>query len=228
MAAPTQADPLSPPELDRLETLLRSATFHGEAMPLDALQGLFFAVASAPDLILPSHWIPVALGERPTYENQREATEVLDLLMRFYNQCVSAVAAEDFTLLLYRAEAGGDDFATWCGGYLDGVELSEPDWYEVGDPDEIDELLFPFVVLAGELPASERRAFRPAEWRELVKSCEESIGTAIVEIRDYWSAVRNRPVTVRRDVPKTGRNDPCPCGSGKKFKQCCGAPGRLN
>ena len=27
---------------------------------------------------------------------------------------------------------------------------------------------------------------------------------------------------VRRTGPKIGRNDPCPCGSGKKFKQCCG------
>jgi preprotein translocase subunit SecA len=30
-------------------------------------------------------------------------------------------------------------------------------------------------------------------------------------------------VTIRRDVPKVGRNDPCPCGSGKKYKQCHGA-----
>jgi len=29
-------------------------------------------------------------------------------------------------------------------------------------------------------------------------------------------------VTVRRTTPKVGRNDPCPCGSGKKYKQCCG------
>ena len=29
--------------------------------------------------------------------------------------------------------------------------------------------------------------------------------------------------TVRRDVPKVGRNQPCPCGSGKKYKKCCGA-----
>ena len=27
----------------------------------------------------------------------------------------------------------------------------------------------------------------------------------------------------RRDAPKVGRNDPCPCGSGKKYKKCCGA-----
>ena len=28
--------------------------------------------------------------------------------------------------------------------------------------------------------------------------------------------------TVRRAEPKVGRNDPCPCGSGKKYKHCCG------
>jgi preprotein translocase subunit SecA len=27
---------------------------------------------------------------------------------------------------------------------------------------------------------------------------------------------------IRREMPKVGRNDPCPCGSGKKFKNCCG------
>jgi uncharacterized protein len=29
--------------------------------------------------------------------------------------------------------------------------------------------------------------------------------------------------TVKRDEPKVGRNDDCPCGSGKKYKKCCGA-----
>ena len=27
---------------------------------------------------------------------------------------------------------------------------------------------------------------------------------------------------VRRSIPKVGRNEPCPCGSGKKYKNCCG------
>lgn len=30
-----------------------------------------------------------------------------------------------------------------------------------------------------------------------------------------------QPTTIRRDTPKVGRNDPCPCGSGKKYKKCC-------
>jgi preprotein translocase subunit SecA len=32
-----------------------------------------------------------------------------------------------------------------------------------------------------------------------------------------------RPLQVKRVQPKVGRNDPCPCGSGKKYKKCCGA-----
>ena len=34
-----------------------------------------------------------------------------------------------------------------------------------------------------------------------------------------------RAEPIRRDTPKVGRNDPCPCGSGKKYKKCHGAPG---
>jgi hypothetical protein len=40
---------------------------------------------------------------------------------------------------------------------------------------------------------------------------------------EYWDPDMPVPgVTLRRDEPKVGRNDPCPCGSGKKFKKCCG------
>ena len=31
-----------------------------------------------------------------------------------------------------------------------------------------------------------------------------------------------KPKTQRLDAPKVGRNDPCPCGSGRKYKKCCG------
>ncbi len=32
-----------------------------------------------------------------------------------------------------------------------------------------------------------------------------------------------KPTPIRKNVPKVGRNDPCPCGSGRKYKKCCGA-----
>ncbi len=45
------------------------------------------------------------------------------------------------------------------------------------------------------------------------------------KVDDKWYFVEGRPGVrkpVVREEPKVGRNDPCPCGSGKKFKKCCG------
>ena len=41
----------------------------------------------------------------------------------------------------------------------------------------------------------------------------------------YTRAVRNGPAPIKSTAAKVGRNDPCPCGSGKKYKQCCLAKG---
>jgi SEC-C motif-containing protein len=38
----------------------------------------------------------------------------------------------------------------------------------------------------------------------------------------YVDGETPKPKTQRLDTPRVGRNDPCPCGSGKKFKKCCG------
>jgi uncharacterized protein len=46
---------------------------------------------------------------------------------------------------------------------------------------------------------------------------------AVADLYDLTTDRRYKVETVRREVPKVGRNDPCPCGSGKKFKQCHGA-----
>jgi preprotein translocase subunit SecA len=35
-------------------------------------------------------------------------------------------------------------------------------------------------------------------------------------------AIKDAGTPVKREVPKVGRNEPCPCGSGKKYKNCCG------
>ena len=49
-----------------------------------------------------------------------------------------------------------------------------------------------------------------------------------VRVDGLWSYIEgeiNDEGTVKRGAPKVGRNDPCPCGSGNKFKRCCGLPG---
>lgn len=39
----------------------------------------------------------------------------------------------------------------------------------------------------------------------------------------YVDGTTPKPVTVRNETPKVGRNEPCPCNSGKKYKKCCAA-----
>lgn len=233
MTQPPISPSLGDEELDRLEALIDSPVFKGEAMWLDELQGFLCAVISAPDTILPSAWLPAVLGENPEYENQQQAEEILGLVMRFYNDiALTLQQGEGIALQLYHPEGEEDyDFQSWCSGYLDGVEFSEVDWSEAGDPDEVDELLFPFIVLAGDLEDflhdTGQGAISDKETAELEAACREDLAGAVMQTYRYWLARRSAK-TVRREAPKVGRNDPCPCGSGRKFKQCCGALGNFH
>jgi len=63
---------------------------------------------------------------------------------------------------------------------------------------------------------------------EILSICEERGWKVIVGIEpdkpeDISDVERLlNPKTIKKDKPKVGRNDPCPCGSGKKYKYCCG------
>ena len=62
-----------------------------------------------------------------------------------------------------------------------------------------------------------------AYWIERTDDDEEEFDTDEDEEEVVAEAVSGNPpgLPYRRDVPKVGRNDPCPCGSGKKYKKCC-------
>jgi uncharacterized protein YecA (UPF0149 family) len=51
----------------------------------------------------------------------------------------------------------------------------------------------------------------------------ESIALDISEAYHFWFERRVNREPIRREAAKVGRNDPCPCGSGKKYKACHGA-----
>jgi uncharacterized protein len=60
------------------------------------------------------------------------------------------------------------------------------------------------------------------EESKLVAEIQAGLADHLLDVRDYWFD-KARPDTVKREGPKVGRNDPCPCGSGKKYKNCHGA-----
>ena len=148
--------PLGDAELERLEDLLASEIFRGEAMRLDELQGLLCAVVSAPEPVLPSAWMPAALGEEPVYENETQAQEVIDLLMRLYNEVAAVLyRGEEPELILYPADVDSDesDYGAWADGYLYGTHLGNVDWLDAAGEyaEDLSDLLENLFLLNGAL-----------------------------------------------------------------------------
>ena len=202
-------------DAQRLQALLAEGPRRDQAMEIDALQGLCVALSMGPDAETSNRWLDVALGERD--ERSDAGPELTQLLGRFRISVEDALSEGTLAIHPRETRTGRRDYTDWCRGFLDGVELSETDWFAAADAEELTELLFPIEVLADALPAHERAAYGPNQWRSVVKDAEASLPVAITRLRDYWSIVRAPPATIRREQPKVGRNDPCPCGSGKKF-----------
>ena len=223
-------EPFSDAEIEKLEDLLDAPNFDQKAFPVDALQGFLCAVLSGPRVIAADQWIPVVLGGTPRYASDAQADEVEALLLRFHDTLAAELRADDgLSLILYPVEEGGSelDYANWALGYLEGVELGEPDWTDIAGEDDMNDLLMPFLVLGGELADNpELRSeldIAENEHEEIARDARENFIDYILDVHDYWLDERYKPETFRRDLPKVGRNDPCPCGSGRKYKACHGA-----
>ncbi len=111
----------------------------------------------------------------------------------------------------------------WVAGFQHAME-SFPDLLELPDP-AIDVAL---ARLYRHLPAQtdeEREVVATLDKEHPLATLDEAIEDLIVIVADLEDLTRDRRYkveTVKREAPKVGRNDPCPCGSGKKYKQCHG------
>lgn len=215
---------LSEPELDRIEQFLNAPARVETTLPLDMAQGVLAAAVSGPSPVPRELWLPEILGESPSFASEDEEREITELLQRFADDTARQLnEADGFDFILYGEE---DDLAPWAEGYLQGVELAEPGWDEVADAEDLDHILFPFLALTGE--AKELALEAGEEWMDeaeegrMLAEIRENLASHLFDVRDYFFR-KGIPGTVRRDSPKVGRNDPCPCGSGKKYKNCHGA-----
>ena len=115
----------------------------------------------------------------------------------------------------------------WAEGFMEAVDAFADDWpepdLETDDGRWFDDCLSRVIGLM--LPASELAehlaTHYPGESLEREQLVDEAC-FAVQDLRLYWLDHAAKPVTRRVD-PKPGRNDPCPCGSGKKYKKCHGA-----
>ncbi len=116
-----------------------------------------------------------------------------------------------------------DMLSPWVSGFEQALQLL-PGLADLSDS-EIDATAARVLQW---LPADDNAASAPSEVPAMAPpaSLDAALGAlvaAVADLYDITAPMRYKVEASRRQTPKVGRNDPCPCGSGRKFKQCHGA-----
>ncbi len=225
-------DPLSDADLVELDDFLLSDIHSEECMILMSLHGFFTALVIGPETVPPSEWLPQVWGSgaehAPEFESAKQFERVMELMLRLMNEiaiCLE-VAAEEFEPLFDQYEYDDADHRcvdaqAWSYGFMRGVGMRHNAW-EPFLASSIGSAVLPMHRLSYETPFVEDM---PAQQRAQFAKLPDEIAEAVVAIYRYWLPHRSEQIQqpVRRTASKVGRNDPCPCGSGKKYKHCCAA-----
>ncbi|MEA2741836.1 MAG: uncharacterized protein QOG25_207 [Acetobacteraceae bacterium] len=231
----TNHQPLSEGELDRLGEFL--AGIGPSAMNTESLDGYFAALVCSPTMVLPSEYLPQIWGEEFAFDSDTQATDILSLLLRHWNT-ISAELQRTLNeqhvylpVLLegHDGQARGND---WAQGFLRGVKTHAASWRKLIESDECGGAMLPIMLLAHEHdpdPALRPNPVAPEKREEVL----EMMIAGLTRIYRYFEPDRRslqqapRHMPFRREGPKIGRNEQCPCGSGRKYKHCCGASARM-
>jgi uncharacterized protein len=227
---------LSETEIERLAALL-GANRNPGGLSLEAVDGLFCALVASPSMVMPHEYLPVILGG--TLESGgvlgdiASAQELMGFLMRYWNSIAHDFERETVHLA-YLEEPGVDGIPgrAWARGYMRGTRLAPQGWSRIFG-DDAEGLTLTIPIVAGEVdPAWPKEPLTPEKSDELVRSMLAGAARAYRYFKEdrvahaHHAAVRRTPrEPYERAGPKVGRNDPCPCGSGQKYKRCCGRAG---
>ena len=236
---------LSDGEIDELEDFLQSRCLPKGGMNISMLDGYLTAIVSGPELISPSEWLPRVWSrgegnggdqERQqdndvTFESVEEAKRLSGLVLRRMDEIIRDFEQETVQpiFLERRTEDGAarSVFAdVWCVGYLRGMTLHADAWEPlVSRSDDESVYLAPIFTLALSLLAPDTdddATPNPVINDQKRDELTELVPRAAYAIHQYWQERRRTPPTTIRRTPQPGRNAACPCGSGQKYKKCCG------
>lgn len=206
----------------RLSQLLDPKAETGATMRCDEVQAYMLALLTGPDELNTGEWLPEVMGGEHLFtpvEEQEIESLVLEMVLDMRMKLDGRMLPD---LWLYDDEAGNPDFHTWCNAYLYALDVVPTDWFEAANDEEFEDLFYPIMALGGIYDEDENgEMVLHLTARELTQ-LESELPHVLLDIYYYWQSVKNKPQTVRREGAKIGRNDPCPCGSGKKYKTCCG------
>jgi uncharacterized protein len=171
--------------------------------------------------------------DEPIFEDEAQINTVLGAVAIHYNTLLrdidrSLKRMEADRIVDYRPRFVSDEqkpahdaVRIWVRGFWKAMELAPETWTALAQDDRTKVVLAPFATFfdLGELAPDEV----PADIDDRLDKDAALIPRMILILRKL-ARIRettSRPAPLPRRS-KVGRNDPCPCGSGKKYKRCCG------
>lgn len=209
--------------------------------------GLFYGCLAAPNLVMPSWFYPLIFGEEGAgFESEEEATEIVGNLMSLWNVLAQWRPGKDrfiFPDAKYPMTDNGmaqrtkDDYSL-IEYFVKGLDLGETRENDFSE-DGVDALKAlsetqAFLDKYGELIEKEpldddtEETLRAISGLEnIIADCVARISTDLKRARPQVSGDMRKGQDAKKkasqaESAKISRNEPCPCGSGKKYKKCCG------
>ena len=226
--------PLTEQEFDRLAGFLDA--IGSPAMNLETVDGYFAALICGPEVVPPSEYLPEIWGEDYAFESNEQASDIVGLLMRHWNTISSALqrtleVPDVYLPVLLEAKDGIAHGNDWAQGFLRGVATRPASWRELLDSEEHGGSLLPIMLLAHEHdpdPQMRPKPVQPEKREELLQMMTAGLTRIYRYLQPHRESTAHAlsddaQMPLRRAGPKVSRNDPCPCGSGRKYKQCCAA-----
>jgi uncharacterized protein len=222
--------PAGPVDLEALDQFLMSDASPEDCMQLSDLDGFLTGIAIGPELVMPSEWLPAIWGgEEPVFEDEEQARTVIGAIMGRYNEILRVLDTdpEAYEPVFWEGPDGEVIAADWAEGFVDAIRLRPEAWRPLVEDPEALILLMPILALCGDGGGGSPLELDPGEDADLLAQAPDLIPACVAGIHGFWKEHRGRPTAgpgrARGPKPKLGRNDPCPCGSGRKYKRCCGA-----
>ena len=209
------------------------------------LLGFMFYVAASPEPIIPSEWFTLVLGgDDLVFDGPDQASKVFGALIEEYN-CVTqdvqnaAGVDPDYTPL---QDDPMDNFErwtpvnNWCLGFAFGYHWASGVWGDIPEDLEgtVQTTLLILQVFASKEVAHiymKQTGQQDRGFNEVVTEVAGLFYDASRYLADVGRRYRKTPESMFPKLsgdgapgpaPKVGRNEPCPCGSGKKYKHCHG------
>ncbi len=202
-----------------------------DSLNIEWLDGFLCALHCCPEFVAPSEYLPLILDDSTALDSEKDVLEFTGLVFKLnnwisYNLHRSVEEDHIYETIIFVDEKKGVPLGNdWAEGFVSGMQPRIEAWKPLVEDDEESFILGPIFALVAEHSEDPELRGEPipdSERAELVDQMVAGLHRAFW----YFGEARlddasRKPATRKRDSPKVGRNDPCPCGSGKKFKQCC-------